>query len=740
MNDGTRGHGGPRFHLALAASKAAAAGLKLMRRNAGQMPGVIAERIDPVFLAHIEKPRRIVFVSGTNGKTTTNNLLNDLLTDNGVRHVDNRAGGNVIAGVESTLIKNASLAGHQRVDTAVMELDELSFRRVLPHVTPDILLVTNLYRDSFSRNANPDFIFSVMSEHISPDTKLILNADDLISCRLAPQNRNRVYFSIGRLAEDTPEPQGIACDLTACPECGGRLEYDYCHLRHLGRAHCTSCGFANPDPAYEVVSVDRAAHAFTVRENAAPGAPTYTYRFGVYSITNLYNLFAATVVAREMGLAPEAIAASLERGINVTAARYAEQEVGGKRLVALASKGENSTATSVALDTIRREPGDKIVILMLADAHKAESPTTTEYIGWYYQSDFEYLADPAIKQVIVQGVTNEDLLLRLSLAGIDPAKLYMVTTPDEAADAVDLSCGVDNIFWAYDIFNGADVDKSRSRLIHRIEAGEQDGPASPSVAESDGGASSRPASSAAPVIEVLFPEYGNQAGDNGNVMYLRACLPDATFIETSHGDVPYFAERRPDLIVMCGMTESQQVTAIEQLKPYRDRLAELVDDGVFMLFTGNAPETLCSRITDARGERIEGLGIIDAEVARDTGTRFLCVQSGSFTPAPGAEPLDVVGFKIQFTQVAGDNADRFFIEDRAGWGLDEHSKLEGFRINNLFATWIIGPLLPLNPDFTSWLLKNVTGGSVHLAYEPQARAAFVKRLHEFKAPGMHLAY
>ena len=159
MNDGTRGHGGPRFHLALAASKAAAAGLKLMRRNAGQMPGVIAERIDPVFLAHIEKPRRIVFVSGTNGKTTTNNLLNDLLTDNGVRHVDNRAGGNVIAGVESTLIKNASLAGHQRIDTAVMELDELSFRRVLPHVTPQFLLVTNLYRDSFSRNANPDFIF-----------------------------------------------------------------------------------------------------------------------------------------------------------------------------------------------------------------------------------------------------------------------------------------------------------------------------------------------------------------------------------------------------------------------------------------------------------------------------------------------------------------------------------------------------------------------------------------------------
>ncbi|WP_342589753.1 MurT ligase domain-containing protein [Collinsella tanakaei] len=741
MSTAASGRRGPRFHLAMAVSKAAASGLKLLHRNAGQMPGVIAEAIDPAFISHIGKPEHIVFVSGTNGKTTTNNLLNDLLADNNVGLIDNRAGGNILTGVESTFIKNADLSGRQRVNTAVMELDELSFRRVLPYVTPEIILVTNLYRDSFSRNANPDFIFSVMSEHISPETKLILNADDLISCRLAPQNASRVYFSLGPLAEDTPDPQGIACDLTACPECGGKLEYDYCHLRHLGHAHCTSCGFTNPEPSYLVTAVDREAHTFTVRECAAPGAPSYTYRFGVYSITNLYNLFAATVVARELGLSPEAIAASLERGINVTAARYAEQEVGGKRLVALASKGENSTATSVALDTIRREPGDKIVVLMLADAHKAESPVNTEYIGWYYQSDFEYLTDPAIKQVVVQGVTSEDLLLRLRLAGVDPAKLNMVKTPEEAADAIDLT-RADSVFWAYDIFNGADVEKSRERLIARIETGEgtKKGASIGAVAATAPVAAAASASGS-PVIEVLFPEYGNQAGDNGNVMYLRACLPNATFVETSHGDVPYFADARPDLIVMCGMTERQQETVIERLRPYRDRLAQLVDEGVHMLFTGNAPEVLARAIEDARGTRIEGLGLIDAVVKRDTSARYLSVQVGSFEPAPGAAPLEVVGFKIQFTQVEGDNGDSFFIEDSVGWGLNEQSKLEGFRLNNLIATWIIGPLLPLNPDFTAWLIGRIScSDEVQLAFEPEARAAYVKRAAELKTPGMHLAY
>ena len=740
VSTAAEGRRGPRFYLAMAASKAAVAGLKLLRRNAGQMPGVIAEKIDPAFISHIDKPARIVFVSGTNGKTTTNNLLNDLLSDNGIKLIDNRAGGNILTGVESTLVKNARLSGDQRIDTAVMELDELSFRRVLPHVTPQFLLVTNLYRDSFSRNANPDFIFSVMSEHIPASTRLILNADDLISCRLAPQNHNRVYFSMGPLAEDTPEPQGIACDLTACPVCGGKLEYDYCHLRHLGHAHCTSCGFTNPDPAYEVVAVDRDAHTFTVCEHAQAGEPTYTYRFGVYSLTNLYNLFAATVVAREMGLAPEAIAASLERGINVTAARYAEQEVGGKRLVALASKGENSTATSVALDTIRREPGDKIIVLMLADAHKAESPVNTEYIGWYYQSDFEYLTDPSIKQIVVQGATSEDLLLRLRLAGVDPTRLYMVKTPEEAADAIDLTCS-DQVFWAYDIFNGEDVEKSRAKLIARIESGEGANTAIAPVAETASAVDQASGTKAAPVIEVLYPEYGNQAGDNGNVMYLRACLPNATFVETSHGEVPYFANKRPDLIVMCGMTEHQQETVIERLRPYRDRLAELVDDGVHMLFTGNAPEVLARTIRDVNGRAVEGLGLLGIEAIRDMSSRYLTVQVGDFTPAPGASPLEVVGFKIQFTQMKGNNSANYFIKDTVGWGLDEASTLEGFRVNNLIATWIIGPLLPLNPDFTKWLLAEVCGtDDVELAFEKEARAAYDKRVKELKVPGMHLAY
>ena len=119
----------PRFYLALAAGKAAAAVLKLVRRRGGQVPGTVAEAICPDFLARIPKPERVVFVTGTNGKTTTSNLLDDILIESGLDLVTNRAGGNIITGIESSLIKGSTVSGAPKNSVACMELDELSCRR-----------------------------------------------------------------------------------------------------------------------------------------------------------------------------------------------------------------------------------------------------------------------------------------------------------------------------------------------------------------------------------------------------------------------------------------------------------------------------------------------------------------------------------------------------------------------------------------------------------------------------------
>lgn len=456
------------FPLAFLAAKATIGALDLTGHAGGTLPGAIAEAIDPAFLGDIAKPDQIVFISGTNGKTTTNNLLNDLLADNGYHTVTNRVGGNISSGFASSFARNTTFGGKVKNKLAVMEFDELSGPRIFPFFQPDILAVTNLFRDTFSRSATPDFVFDVMSKGIPADTHLILNADDMISCRLAPQCEHRTYFSIAHLDEDTPEPMGIVSDLTACPICGGKLRWDYAHLRHLGKATCEECGFTNPHPDYEVVSVNKTEHTFVVRENNAPGAPAYTYRLNSYSIVNLYNMLTCVVTAREMGLTPEQIARSLESDINIAESRYNEIDYNGHRLISMASKGENDTATSVTLDILRRQPGDKAIVIMIADAYMAKAKDQTEYIGWYYQTDFEVLNDPSVKQVVLYGDTSLDLLVRLRFAGIDPKKTFVASTPEETADCIDLAA-VQHVFYAHGLYNGGIADVSRQRILERLK-------------------------------------------------------------------------------------------------------------------------------------------------------------------------------------------------------------------------------------------------------------------------------
>lgn len=238
-------------------------------------------------------------------------------------------------------------------------------------------------------------------------------------------------------------------------------------------------------------------------------------------------------------------------------------------------------------------------------------------------------------------------------------------------------------------------------------------------------------------IEILYPEFGNQAGDNGNAMYLRACLPHATFIETAFGDEPAFATRDDlSLILLCGMTERQQERVLEALMPHRDRLAELADAGVPMLFTGNAVELLGNMIITPEGRGITGLGLFDIVTHQLTPQRFTGVGLGSFEPAPGADPIDIVGFKMQFTQAEGKNEKCPFCVLKQGFGINKKSVYEGVRRKNLIGTWFLGPLLTINPPFTRWLLDAMGESEAPLAFEDVAMRSYNQRVKDFATPGM----
>ena len=112
-----------KFYIALYLAKLSIVALKAIRRDATQFPGKLAVTLCPDFLGMIDKPRRVIGVTGTNGKTTVCNMLEDCLKENGYKFMDNKLGSNTNSGIASTLIKGAKLSGKQKQDLAIFEKD-----------------------------------------------------------------------------------------------------------------------------------------------------------------------------------------------------------------------------------------------------------------------------------------------------------------------------------------------------------------------------------------------------------------------------------------------------------------------------------------------------------------------------------------------------------------------------------------------------------------------------------------
>lgn len=227
-------------------------------------------------------------------------------------------------------------------------------------------------------------------------------------------------------------------------------------------------------------------------------------------------------------------------------------------------------------------------------------------------------------------------------------------------------------------------------------------------------------------IEILFPEFCNLYGDISNMKYLKKCLPNANFIETAFDEEPSFVKEKVNFIYLGPMTENMQEKVITKLKPYKERIEELIEENVIFLITGNAIEIFGKYIENEDGSKIEALGIFDIYAKRDMLHRHNSIFIGKW------ESIDIVGFKSQFTFAYGNNEENYFAKVEKGIGLNKESKLEGIMKNNFIGTYLIGPILILNPLFTEKLLEKMGVNKENLAYAEDVKAAYNQRLEEFR--------
>jgi len=146
------------------------------------LPGQIARKIDPLILRKLaNEVDEIVMISGTNGKTTTSNLIGYTLKKNNIEIIHNTEGANMAAGITSSFI----VQSNKNTKIAVIEIDEGSIPRVLKEMTPSMMVVTNFFRDQMDRFGEIDTMVDNIANSIKDKgIKLLLNADDPFVSRL----------------------------------------------------------------------------------------------------------------------------------------------------------------------------------------------------------------------------------------------------------------------------------------------------------------------------------------------------------------------------------------------------------------------------------------------------------------------------------------------------------------------------------------------------------------------------
>lgn len=449
-----------RFYFAFYLAKISVIILKVIKRDATQFPGKLAITLCPNFLEQIGKPKTIIAVTGTNGKTTVCNMIEDCLKQNGYDFIDNQLGSNTNSGIASTFIKGAKLSGNQKKDLAVFEIDERSSIRVYPYVKPTYLICTNLFRDSLMRNAHTEFISNMLTTNIPKETKLILNGDDLIVSNLAPEN-DRIYFGINRLETDTDTCENIARDIIVCPKCDSKLEYDFVRYNHIGRAHCSKCDFASPSIDYEVTKLDLENKTMTIKHQSEEES----YDLINNNIINIYNMLATITLLKELGLNKQQINPILKEQ-KIVDTRYSKETVKNIEVITQLAKGMNPIACSRAFDYVRKESGNKAVFVLLDDLHEAENGS--ENIAWHYDTDYEFLKDDSIKQILTAGARYLDTKVRLQMADVDMNKV--VCKREETSLVEDLKLeGIDKIFILHDLYAIDLKNEIKERVKRKIE-------------------------------------------------------------------------------------------------------------------------------------------------------------------------------------------------------------------------------------------------------------------------------
>ena len=390
------------------AAKATGFACRITGKQGVTLAGQIALKIDPDILKELsgQVKEKIFVTCGTNGKTTTNNLLCSAIEAEGKKVVCNHTGSNMLNGVAAAFAQNASLSGNLKADYACIEVDEASTVRIFPHFKPDYMVLTNLFRDQLDRYGEIDITMNLLKKamEMAPEMEVIVNGDDSLSTYLAMESGNPyVTFGIGEQYFKDQKDSGEIREGTFCKKCGSRMEYHFYHYSQLGDYYCPKCGFARPKPDFDAEDVkvgDQLSFCVEGKHIVA------NYK-GFY---NVYNILAAYAGVRTAGFAGEHFGDMLRR-FNPENGRMEQFRIKGTGVTLNLAK--NPAGFNQNISAVMQDQAPKDIIIAIND--NAQDGTD---ISWLWDVDFDLLGNDSVKSITVSGIRCQDMRLRLKYVDI----------------------------------------------------------------------------------------------------------------------------------------------------------------------------------------------------------------------------------------------------------------------------------------------------------------------------------
>jgi lipid II isoglutaminyl synthase (glutamine-hydrolysing) len=623
--------------------------------------------VDKELLAHLTNRKRILLVSGTNGKTTTTRLAATAASRLG-SVATSGAGANMDAGLIS------ALASAPTARIAVLEVDEAHLPGALGATRADIVVLLNLSRDQLDRTSEVRLLAERWRESLrGTSARVIANSDDPLVTWAAEMAPDVTWVAAGGNWHE---------DAYHCPACDARITFASASSREGWS--CT-CGLKRPASEFALIDGDLVSE----RTGHLPITLSIPGRF------NLANAAMAAVGAACLGGTVEG-ALDAMRTVSEIGGRFSMHRVKGRAGALMLAK--NPAGWAELIDLVA--PGTSPIVIginsRLADGHDP---------SWLWDVPFERLA---AHLVVATGERRRDLAVRLMHAGV----AYLVLD-DPLQALANVGSGPIEYIGNYTAFqdvrraieHGRPVESvvlastTPARSVAEVVAST----ASQSPPTPAGAGTHRVHSESRLRIVVVHPDLLGTYGDGGNGLVLanRARWRDIQ-VELVYAPSDAPLPRGGDIYCLGGGEDGPQVRAAERLGD--GSLADAAARGATIFAVCAGYQILGQSFPGPDAKLTAGLGLLDV-----TTNRGLPRAVGDVIVRDHLERV-ATGFENHAGRTARGPGIAAFGTVMPGVGNGEGT--DGARVGRIVGTYLHGPALARNTWLADELLSSALGAEL----------------------------